>query len=326
MTPMENILVIAEEPEGKLSPFVQDLVAAARQIGKFKIWVLVPGQSPVEPARQSAAATGCDTIALDFPRQLTPETLKQGLAYTLTCWTKGPLPKFILFPHNTMGREVAPGLGAGLGAAVFSGVTDIQNQGSDVVFYRQVLDNTRILCLRPVQGSISVLTLAPGAFGGKIDGTCSKGGKVMHMDVPLNCLAPSVRRLNVTARAGGNDEIIGAKIVVGAGRGIGDRDNLGKIEAFAEILPGACMGASRPLVDQGWVPYNRQVGITGTTVAPDLYIACGISGSSQHLAGMAGSKWVVSINKNPDAPICRHSDLCIQADTNEFIDVYLESK
>lgn len=327
---MRPILVVAELENGNIRPVTLELLAAAGKIRDLvadfpDILVLVPDEHPRKPARKIAVTTGYRTLGAYWPCRVTPESLKQGLTYILD----DIQPSFLLFSHTTMGREVAPALGVRLGACTISGVTDIHSDpghGECLVFSRPVMDNNELLSLCPARAGLCILTLAPVAFGGRDGKEPGSPGEVVEMRVPDTCLEPSVTRVSMTPKAKGGHEIKGAKIVVGAGQGIGDRENLDRIRAFADRLPGACVGASRPLVDQGWIPYSRQVGITGATVAPDLYIACGISGSSQHLAGMAGAKWVVSINKNPDAPICRHSDFCIQADLNEFIDTFLESK
>lgn len=324
---MKPVLVIAEVEKGAMGPLTLELVSAAGRIRDLhpgedspEIWVVVPDEQPMETARKISDATGCKTLGVHWPSSVTPESLKQGLVEI----SASIGPSHILFSHTTLGREVAPALGARLGASTFSGVTGISRDREGLVFTRPVLDNTREVCLRPVHSGLSILTLVAGAFG--LHEESGQGGQVIEMKLPKSCLVPAVKRVSISRRAGDNQEIASAKIVVGAGRGIGDRGNLDRVKAFAARLPGACVGGSRPLVDQGWMPYNRQVGITGVTVAPELYIACGISGSSQHLAGMAGSKWVVSINKNCHAPICRHSDLCIQADVNAFIDEFLESE
>ncbi len=142
-------------------------------------------------------------------------------------------------------------------------------------------------------------------------------------------LAPSAGRIihrHILKKECGNKELKGAKIIVSAGRGIGEKERLKEIFEFAECFSSSAVGASRPLVDMGWIGYDHQVGITGAEVSPRLYIACGISGSSQHIAGMKGSEIVVSINKNPDAPIFRHSDICIRADVHEFIKEFLKQR
>ncbi|SHO48154.1 electron transfer flavoprotein subunit alpha/FixB family protein [Desulfopila aestuarii] len=323
----EKILVIAEPVDGKMPAFLFELVAAAERIrelfGKTEmdIAVLVPGLSPLTLAQEVNDRTGVVTLAVRWPCEVTPESLQQGLVHLV----KEISPAFVILPQTTMGREVAPYLGAKLNGCTLSGVTDIQRHENRLVFYRLVMDNTRLLPLYPAQHGLCVLTLPPGTFASRKMESVSGQGSIVEMELPPSCLKPAIKRLSMTRQSMGNGEIQGAKIVVGAGRGIGKKENLKKIESFTARFAGACMGASRPLVDMGWVPYGRQVGITGATISPDLYIACGISGSSQHLAGMSGSKWVVSINKNPDAPICRHADLSIVADLNTFIEAFMES-
>lgn len=331
-TGMNTILVIAEPVDGKMPSFLFELLAAAQkirnlsgcmqieQMEEMDIRILVPGPAPRALAQEIQDRTGIPTLAVRWPGEVTPESLRQGLTYLLSELR----PAYVILPQTTMGREVAPCLGAKLGACTLSSITDIQRHENRLVFYRLVMDNTRLLPLYPARDSMCILTLAPGTFsGGVVEGGAGRGD-VMETELPASCLQPAVERLSMSGQATGSREIQGAKIVVGAGRGIGKQENLEKIEALTRRFAGACMGASRPLVDMGWVPYSRQVGITGATITPDLYIACGISGSSQHLAGMSGAKWVVSINKNPDAPMCRHADLAIVADLHTFIEAFME--
>ncbi len=152
-------------------------------------------------------------------------------------------------------------------------------------------------------------------------------GKLCQKSTAYPCqFASRIIHGQILRKACGNKALKGAKIIVSAGRGIGEKDGLKEIFEFAECFSSSAVGASRPLVDMGWIGYDHQVGITGAEVSPRLYIACGISGSSQHIAGMKGSEIVVSINKNPDAPIFRHSDICIIADVHEFIKEFLKQR
>ncbi|MDP3284078.1 MAG: electron transfer flavoprotein subunit alpha/FixB family protein, partial [Desulfobacterales bacterium] len=114
------------------------------------------------------------------------------------------------------------------------------------------------------------------------------------------------------------------KVIVSAGNGIGAKENLGLIYRLADIFPGSAVGGSRILIDRGWLEYRQQIGLTGALVAPELYIACGISGASQHLAGMRGSGFVVAINRDPKAAIFNESDVCVVEDLNKFIPVFIE--
>ncbi|OQY13278.1 MAG: hypothetical protein B6I31_01465 [Desulfobacteraceae bacterium 4572_19] len=128
------------------------------------------------------------------------------------------------------------------------------------------------------------------------------------------------QRITKTTRE--NHTLKEAKVIISAGRGIGKKENLEYIFKFAKCFSSSVVGASRPLVDMGWIEYEHQVGITGASVAPKLYIACGISGSSQHLAGIKDAEIIISINNNPAAPIFRHSDFCIVEDVLEFIQAF----
>jgi electron transfer flavoprotein alpha subunit len=110
-----------------------------------------------------------------------------------------------------------------------------------------------------------------------------------------------------------------AEVIVTAGRGVGNAENLAVVRAFAEIFRKAAVAGSRPVCDDGWLPLSRQVGVTGATVAPKVYVACGVSGAQQHLAGMRGSGFVVAVNRDADAPMMRHADACIVEDLTDFL-------
>jgi electron transfer flavoprotein alpha subunit len=212
-------------------------------------------------------------------------------------------PDLIVLCHSSYGWDLAPRLAAALKAAQVSEVVDVQD-GSFIVpacnakLRRQV---------RP-KSALTVVTLQAGAFGlsGEPEGS------------------PSVER--ITAAAEGSLEFVGyeaaekgavdltrAEIIVSAGRGVGKPENVELIAGLARALGGE-LGASRPVVDAGWVDHSRQVGTTGQTVSPKLYVACGISGAIQHLAGMKKSAFVVAINKDKDAPIGEVADVLVVAD------------
>ncbi len=119
-------------------------------------------------------------------------------------------------------------------------------------------------------------------------------------------------------------EIGKAEVIVSGGRGIGEKENYKYIELLANLFPRSATGASRPICDYGWATYSKQVGITGTIVSPKLYIACGISGANQHIEGIKNSQLIVAINTDPDAPVFQIADICIIADTIEFIRLFVK--
>ena len=234
-------------------------------------------------------------------------------------------PSHILIAHSSQGEDFAPGLAVSLNAASIPGVNDIRFSAEGTIFSRPGFNNSRNLMIRPAANQTVVLTLMPGSFKPEK----RKENKAGAVDIRkinfthANHDGERIRHRRTMKKSGANQALKKAKVIVSAGRGIKERENLKSVFKFAQCFPAAAMGASRPLVDMGWLGYQHQVGITGATVAPKLYLACGISGSSQHLAGIKKAEFVVSINKNPEAPIFRHSDVCITADVIEFIETFL---
>ncbi len=325
---MNSILVVAEILGDQISPVTWELLAGARQINSrleavLDIQILIPFHGSMDLgkdlAQQLAMKSGLDTRVLPCSRaHLRPALLK--ILEKIN-------PAFILFAHTTLGRELAPGIAMALEASSISGV--IGMDADQLVFFRMVMGNTQVQMVQPCDDLTCVLTLVPGAFGAdggkKADPGVDPGQVVMEPGFkPLG--RPGVVRKNIVKQVCDNQSLTQARVVVAAGRGVGEKENLDRVVQFAKLFPASGVGASRPLVDQGWISYGHQVGITGTIVAPDLYIALGISGSSQHLAGMSGAKWVISVNTNPHAPICGHSDMNIIADANEFMDGFINKE
>ena len=334
------VVLAAGEPEQTLLK-AGELAERARQIQRLahgsipdsKIQIVLTGKTPEGLAAAIADNTGEAVTAMPLPESASWDLLGRGLEVLAAriC------PALVVFAHTAMAREAGPGLAVALGGISVSNVCAVDRNENGFSFTRPVMDNTRTQAVQVPDGHLCVISLAPGAgvaragealSGQKLsDPKLSGGGCRLEVFHPPAFPGTALKRLSLASRSGsGNGKLSRAPIVVAAGRGIGEPENLDRVRAFAACFPGAATAASRPLVDQGWVGYDRQVGITGAVVSPELYIALGISGSSQHLAGMAGSKWVISVNKSPDAPICRHSDLCIQGDVTAFMDAVLEKQ
>lgn len=222
-------------------------------------------------------------------------------------------PDLVVLSHSSYGWDLAPRLAVALGAAQVSEVVDVR----DGAFVVPACNAKLRRQVRP-KSAVTVVTLQAGAFGltGEPAGT------------------PAVERIE--AQAEGNVEFVGyepaekgevdlsrAEVIVSAGRGIGKPENVEIIASLARALGGE-LGASRPVVDAGWVDHSRQVGTTGQTVAPKLYVACGISGAIQHLAGMKKSGFVVAINKDKDAPIGEVADVLVVADVLQLAPALVE--
>lgn len=329
---MKQILIIAEIFEGQIRQVTWELVAAAREIeiscsqkqNPPGIHIIVPADEPTHLAEKISKQTGMDVIGLQIPelKTYTSEIYIDCLGRLI----KKMNPTHILIAHTSQGRDFAPGLALKLGAASIPGVSRIRADGDELVYSRPVFENTRIMLVRPNPDRPVVLTLMPGMFKPDIQ-RIEKPGQVNIRKISFDSASGDtgrIRHLQILKRPCENQALKGAKVIVAAGRGVGAKENLELISRFANCFSSSAVGASRPLVDMGWIGYEHQVGITGTTIAPELYIACGISGSSQHIAGMKDAEFVISINKNPNAPIFRHSDLCITEDVLEFIHAFLK--
>ena len=355
---MKQILVIAEIFAGQIRPITWELVAAAHKIKNSPslkqlspaIHIIVPANDPAPLSEKIAKQTGIDVIGLQIPELQTytseiylccleqlmrgnPQIsdsyqnvfLSKSKKTTCKALIKKINPSHILIAHSSQGQDFAPGLALGLKAAAISGVNGIRSDENGLIYSRPVFNNTQNLVVRPASNRPVVLTLMPGIFKPKL-GKEGKPGRVDIRKIPFTpetCGKERVRHRETVRKTCENKALKKANIIVAAGRGIKEKEDLKSVFKFAQYFPTAAVGASRPLIDMGWLGYQHQVGMTGATVAPKLYIACGISGSSQHLAGIKDADFVVSINKNPQAPIFRHSDVCITADIVEFIKTFL---
>jgi len=222
-------------------------------------------------------------------------------------------PDMIVFCHSSYGWDLAPRVACNLKAAQVSEVVELNGQSLVVP-----VCNAKLRREVKVTTAKTVVTLQAGAFG--------------LAEAPSG--APSVEKLAVAgdgrvsfagyeqAEAGGID-LGKAKVIVSAGRGIGKPENVAMVAELAKALGGE-YGASRPVVDSEWVEHNRQVGTTGQTVAPKLYVACGISGAIQHLAGMKKSEFIIAVNTDKDAPIGEVADVLVVADLKQFVPALTE--
>ena len=329
---MKQILVIAEIFAGQIRPVTWELAAAAHEIVTSPplkqpspaIHIVVPADDPEPLAKKIAKETGMDVIGLQIP-ELKSYT-SEIYIYCLEQLIKKMNPSHVLVAHTSQGQDFAPGLAAGLNATAISGINGIRSDEEGLIYSRPVFDNTQVQMIRPNSNRSVVLTLMPGIFKPVIRKR-KKPGRVDIHEIPFtpsDCGKKRIQHCQTVKRACENQALKKARVIVAAGRGIKEKEDLKTILKLVQCFSGSALGASRPLVDMGWLGYQHQVGMTGATVAPKLYIACAISGSSQHLAGIKDADFVVAINKNPQAPIFRHSDVCITADVIKFMETFLK--
>jgi electron transfer flavoprotein alpha subunit len=301
---MAEVLVLVEHSEGELKKVTGELITAARALGEPSAVVVgAPGAS--EPLLDGLKAAGAAKIYVaegdDAVNYLVTPTLD-----VLNGLVESAAPAGVILASTAEGKEIAGRLAAGLGSGVFWDVVGIKEDGKII---HSVFGGAYTVEAETV-GDTPVIAVRPGA----IDAEPADGaGEVVKVDVP----APAENATKITSRepavAGDRPELTEASIVVAGGRGVGSAEKFSVIEELADSL-GAAVGASRAAVDSGYYPGQFQVGQTGKTVSPQLYVALGISGAIQHRAGMQTSKTIIAVNKDEEAPIFEIADLGIVGD------------
>ena len=296
-----NTLVIAEHDNTNLKPATLNTVAAANVIGGA-VHILVAGNACQSVADEAAAVDGVEKVILAddsaYENQLAESTanLIKSIANDYS---------HILAPATTFGKNVLPRLSALLDVQQISEITEVVSEDT---FKRPIYAGS---CIATVKSSDStkVITVRATAF----DPVNASGGSASIESISADGVSDLSSFVNEEIAQSDRPELTAASIVISGGRGMQSGDNFHLLETIADKL-GAAVGASRAAVDAGFVPNDYQVGQTGKIVAPDLYIAVGISGAIQHLAGMKDSKVIVAINKDEDAPIFQVADYGLVAD------------
>ena len=292
-------LLVAEYREGKLLENIYELVAFAGKLGADTAIVLVGDAG-------SVPRCGGTLYLADVAKygEYNPDQHKQLVLAAI----EKENPDYIIFPHSSFGWDLAPRVAATLKLSQVSEIIGIAGDSFEVGCCNAKMRRT----VKPATAR-AVLTLQAGAFSpaGEPQGTPT----VVALDVAG---AGRVEFLGYEPAEARDVDLGKAEVIVSAGRGIGKKENVPVIAALAKAMGGE-LGASRPVVDSGWVEHSHQVGTTGQTVGPKLYVACGISGAIQHLAGMKKSDFIVAINKDKDAPIGEVADVLVVADVMQFV-------
>jgi electron transfer flavoprotein alpha subunit len=228
-----------------------------------------------------------------------------------------PAGSIVMVPHAHFGVDLSPGLSIRMNAAYVPDVVEIEGvEGGWLKAVRQEFGGQVSAHVRCDLSGGAVLNIRPGAFR-PAEGAAADG-QVIDRSAEVGALTSRRRYVETIAAETGDVDITKQTVLVSIGRGIGEQENVAIAEELAEAM-GAAVSCSRPVVDAKWMDKSRQVGSSGQTVRPKVYLACGISGSFQHLAGIKGSPYIVAINKNPKAPIFRVADLGIADDLLEFL-------
>jgi electron transfer flavoprotein alpha subunit len=310
------ILLVVEYANGKVSKSTWEMVTAARDLGReAPITALVLG-SNIAPIAAEIARAVDQVLVADLPAlaQYDPELWSAAVAQIAT---EGEA-SIILIGGSRSGREYSPRVAVKLDAPLFEDVINLKASGATLTAQHYTF-LARVTETIETTVPVAVVTIKPGIFS-----PTSPGAEAAEQfDVDLNLPTP---RLHVTGKTAERSARIGlaeADIVVSGGRGVGSAEGFTQyVEALADKL-GAAVGATRAIVDAGWRPYSEQVGQTGKTVQPKLYIAVGISGAVQHLSGMNKSKTIVAINRDAEAPIFKIADYGIVGDVPQLLPAIL---
>lgn len=319
MTDWQGVWIVAEQWRGELKRVSFELLGRARKLadklGEPLSAVLFGGK--VEEA-QELIYHGADRVYLvdhQALAQFDPDRYENALERLV----REEHPGVIVAAATTSGRTLMPILAARLHTGLTADCTELDiEEGTGLLLQtRPAIGGNVMATIKTPNHRPQMATVRPRSHPPS-ERDPSRAGEIVAVDLPEEVFQSRLKFLDMEELGDEGTRIEDADVVVCAGRGLGRPDNLNWTKELAELLDGA-MGASRAVVDQGWLPYPCQVGLSGKTVSPKLYIACGVSGAIQHLAGMRGSELVVAINKDPRAQIFKMADLGIVGDVNEIL-------
>ncbi len=320
-----KILVITEQREGKWNKVSFETLAAAQQIAqqtKGSLSGLVIGNGVAALADELAASQLEEVLLVehDLLERYTPDgfsiALKQGIA--------GAKPDLVLLPHTYQVRDFAPKLAASLGKGMIGDCIGYRYESGKLVFIRQMFQGRTAADVVFAGEPPWVATFQAGAFRADLLAQ-RQSGKAPVKKVPAELKPEQIRAkpLELFREAKQAVDLTQAPILVSIGRGIKAPENIPMAEKLAKLLGGE-LAASRPICDEGWLPMERQIGSSGQTVAPKLYLALGISGAIQHVVGMKGARTIAAINKDQNAPIFEVADYGIVGDLFEVVPALIE--
>lgn len=315
----DRIAVIVEHEVGRVIPATFEALQCAieiRRITSLEIVCLVIGEDVDELCSHISEISGIPVMGVVIPELHTynGEACRWGIIHAVRVVDAG----WVCVAGTTQGLDLGPGLAARLGIPCVSAVERVYGKDSKPVFVKKLFNGkvTGEFCLE----NHGVVISQPGCFTWEKISTsaCGRIDKIRFEPGPIR-----TRVLGTSLAEPADAGLTKAAVIISAGRGIKSRENIELVSKVAGLFPNSSIAGSRPLCDDGWLPYRLQVGQTGAVVAPELYVACGISGAQQHLVGMRGSKLVVAINSDPLAPIFNRADIGIVEDAESFLTEFL---
>jgi electron transfer flavoprotein alpha subunit len=315
----ETILVIAEQREGKLNRVSLETIVGAQALAKQAGWqveaaLVSGGNAPVDELKTAKLAR---LYSVEGPElaQYTPD----GFVGALKSLIEAKKPKLVLLPHTYQVRDFAPKLAANFGAVLVSDATGAKFEGGKVLFMRQMFQGKFTADVALAGDGPWFVSFQSGAYradqleAGVTDVETIAAGSATIRTKPEAPFQEAKQAVDLSQ----------AEIIVSVGRGIKEQKNIAMAQALADALGGE-IAASRPICDAGWLPMERQVGSSGQTVSPKLYLALGISGAIQHIVGMKGSKTIIAVNKDAEAPIFEVADVAVVGNLFDIVPALTE--
>ena len=313
---MSKILIVAEVKNGEIKKNTLELLSFAKSQGLENEAVLIG--SGVSGQADILAGQGASTVYLGDDPSLEIYNTEQYTALVSDAILQSGATQ-VWLSSSEMGRDLTPRVAARQSVGALSDVTQLEVSGDEITAYRPCMSTKVIQKCKFSKDGLRVISIRSGFF--TADETSPATAKTVSLSIPEGHSKLKVKEVQV--EVSDEVELNEARIVVSAGRGVGGTEGCDFVKPLASDL-GAAFGASRAVCDAGWLPHKHQVGQTGTMVTPDFYFALGISGAIQHLAGMSGSKVIIAINKDPDAPIFKVADYGIVGDLFKAVPVLRE--
>lgn len=321
---MANMFAFAETRGGELRKVGLECVTAARQLadatGGGEVHAMLVGAPGIERHAAALAEYGADVVLVVSDAALEQYSPEVAAATAAERIRSGGY-RAAVFSASAQGLDLAPRVAAKLGVPLASDVVSVEASG-DAITARHPMNTNKLFATLAIASNPALVSLRPGAV---LPAPSAKAGRV---EAIAPALAPSEARVKVVELregAKGKLDMAEAPVVIAGGRGLKAAENFRLVEELADAFGNAAVGATRAVTDDGWRPHSEQIGQTGRTVSPNLYVAVGISGAIQHLAGMRASRTIVAINKDKEAPIFKAADYGIVGDAFEVVPALTEA-
>jgi electron transfer flavoprotein alpha subunit len=320
----DSILVIVEQREGKLNRVSWETLAAGQALSAETGWTLeaaVAGNGVAEFAKEIAGKKVERVYAIDSPK-LEPYT-PDAFAAALQQFIAAQQPRLVLMPHTYQVRDFVPKLATAMGRTAISDCIGYKKDGDKLLFTRQMFQGKLAADVSFTCDAPWFVTFQNGAFrGDKVEaGAAAAPVETVNVEIAGGVIRNKPQAVFKEAKQA--VDLTQAEIIVSVGRGIKEQKNIELAKQLAEALGGE-LAASRPICDSGWLPMDRQIGSSGQTVAPKLYLALGISGAIQHIVGMKGARTIIAINKDSEAPIFEIADYAVVGNLFDIVPPLIE--